>query len=172
MSRFTLSTPCQFWCLTIKAKHLIFVFSTNYCKGYHNLACVHKSSFTCVCVSLSLYKDTMTSPSNFPLFRPVAKIRHEKAWLCTPKTQKSSLYSGLFCSMPFLISGRREESCSSYLRWHGGFAPSLWSSLILFFWNLTLFHAFSLWWLWWQSDTLSETGWILFRLFRLKAVTW
>lgn len=34
MSRFTLSTLCQFWCLTIKAKHLIFVFSTNYCKGY------------------------------------------------------------------------------------------------------------------------------------------
>lgn len=34
MSRFTLSTLCQFWCFTIKAKHLIYVFSTNYCKGY------------------------------------------------------------------------------------------------------------------------------------------
>lgn len=36
MSRFTLSTLCQFWRLTIKAKHLYFFFpfSTNYCKGY------------------------------------------------------------------------------------------------------------------------------------------
>lgn len=47
-----------------------------------NLACAYKSSLH-MCIYVN--KDTMTSPSNFPLFRPVAKIRHKKGLTAHPK---------------------------------------------------------------------------------------
>lgn len=93
MSRFTLfDPPCQFWCLTIKAKHLIFVFSTTYCKGY---------CFSCelwlVCTNPppQQRRNDLLYSSNFPLFQPVAKIRHEKAWLHTPKDTEELFVLGL-----------------------------------------------------------------------------
>lgn len=57
MSWLTLSTMCQFWCLTIKAKHLIFAFSTIYCKGYC-FSC--KLSFLYTNLYLFLNKETTT----------------------------------------------------------------------------------------------------------------
>ncbi len=62
MSRFTLSTLCQFWCLTIKAKHLIFVFSTNYCKGY----CFSCELGSCIQIPLSRVHLPQQRHNDFP----------------------------------------------------------------------------------------------------------
>ena len=118
-------------------------------------------------------------PSSFPLppfcFRPVATIRHEKASTAHPKDTEELFVLGLVLLHAIFNLGQKgKRSCSSYLRWHGGFAPllpphPLWRSVIFFFWNLNPLSCLPL-----VVVVVAKwyTGWNLFRLFGLKAAAW
>lgn len=87
----------------------------------HNCSQTSSFSFPPITVKVTASVVTLTSvhkssvftfashPSSFPpfVFDLLPQSDMKRLRLLTPKTQKSSLYSGLFCSMPFLISGRK-----------------------------------------------------------------